>query len=72
MSIRVTVVADQMESALIAKRVTQSRAEAFIAVEAALNSMNHEELSDVMDKLESHFKELSNAISQAPTTTLPQ
>jgi charged multivesicular body protein 1 len=25
-----------------------------------------------MDKLESHFKELSNAISQAPTTAVPQ
>lgn len=79
MSARIDAVASRVQSALTTRRVTQSMAGVVKAMDAAMNSMNLEKISGLMDKFESQFEDLDvqssymeNAMSQTTTTTVPQ
>ncbi|XP_022918782.1 charged multivesicular body protein 1b [Onthophagus taurus] len=79
MSARVDAVASRVQSALTTRKVTSSMAGVVKAMDAAMNSMNLEKVSSLMDKFEQQFEDLDvqsgvmeNAMSQTTTTTIPQ
>lgn len=79
MSARVDAVASRVQTALTTRKVTQSMAGVVKAMDAAMKSMNLEQISGLMDKFESQFEDLDvqssymeNAMSQTTTTNVPQ
>lgn len=79
MSARVDAVASRVQSALTTRKVTQSMAGVVKAMDAAMKSMNLEQISGLMDKFEDQFEDLDvqssvmeNTMSSTVTTSVPE
>lgn len=79
MSARVDAVASKVQSAVTTRKVTNSMAGVVKAMDAAMQSMNLEKISNVMDKFEQQFEDLGvqtdvleNTMAQTTTTLIPQ
>jgi len=79
MASRVDAVSQRVQSAVSTKKVTQSMAGVVHSMEAAMKSMNLEQISNLMDRFETQFESLdvqtnvmSDAMSNTVTTATPQ
>lgn len=78
MSARVDAVAQRVQTAVTTKRVTQSMAGVVKAMDAAMQSMNLEKISALMDKFEKEFEDLDvqsqvmeGTMNSSSTLTVP-
>ncbi|OQV13106.1 Charged multivesicular body protein 1b [Hypsibius exemplaris] len=78
MSARIDAVSSRVQSAVATKKVTQSMAGVVKAMDAAMRSMNLEQISSLMDKFEQQFEDLDvqsqvmeGTMSAASTLTVP-
>ncbi|XP_055351156.1 charged multivesicular body protein 1b-like [Paramacrobiotus metropolitanus] len=78
MSARIDAVSSRVQSAVATKKVTQSMAGVVKAMDAAMRSMNLEQISALMDKFEQQFEDLDvqsqvmeGTMSNASTLTVP-
>lgn len=79
MSSRVDAVSQRVQTALTTKKVTHSMAGVVKSMEAAMKSMNLEQISNLMDRFEQQFESLdvqsnvmSDAMQSTTTMTTPQ
>eukprot|EP01136_Pigoraptor_vietnamica_P034871 Opistho-1_new@99356 len=79
MSSRIDAVASRVETAVRMKQVTKSMAGVVQAMERAAQSMNMEQMSNIMDKFEKQFEDLDvasqymeNSMSASTTLTVPE
>ncbi|RNA24084.1 Charged multivesicular body 1b [Brachionus plicatilis] len=79
MSSRVDAVSQRVQTALATKKVTHSMAGVVKSMEAAMKSMNLEQISNLMDRFEQQFESLdvqsnvmSDAMQSTTTMTTPQ
>jgi charged multivesicular body protein 1 len=79
MASRVDAVSQRVQSAVATKKVTQSMAGVVGSMEAAMKSMNLEQISNLMDRFESQFESLDvqtqvmgDAMQSSTTMTTPQ
>jgi charged multivesicular body protein 1 len=79
MSSRIDAVSQRVQSAVSTKKVTQSMAGVVNSMEAAMKSMNLEQISSLMDKFEQQFESLdvqtgvmSDAMQSTTTMAAPQ
>lgn len=78
MSARIDAVSSRVQSAVATKKVTQSMAGVVKAMDAAMRSMNLEQISTLMDKFEQQFEDLDvqsqvmeGTMSNASTLSVP-
>jgi len=78
MSAKVDATASRVQSAVAMKGVTKNMAQVVKGLDKAINSMNLEQVQNVMDKFESTFEDLDvqsstieQAMGQATTTSTP-
>eukprot|EP01137_Pigoraptor_chileana_P029701 Opistho-2@15207 len=79
MSSRIDAVASRVETAVRMKQVTKSMAGVVQAMERAAQSMNMEQMSNIMDKFEKQFEDLDvasqymeNSMGASTTLTVPE
>ena len=79
MSSRIDAVSQRVQAAVSTKKVTQSMAGVVRSMEAAMKSMNLEQISNLMDRFEREFESLDvqtsvmgDAMQSTTTMTTPQ
>jgi charged multivesicular body protein 1 len=79
MSARVDAVVSRVQTALTTRKVTTSMSGVVRSMDAAMKSLNLEQISALMDKFEKQFEDLDvqssymeNTMSQTTTTSVPQ
>jgi len=79
MGARVDAVVSRVQTALTTRKVTTSMSGVVRAMDAAMKSLNLEQISALMDKFEKQFEDLDvqssymeNTMSQTTTTSVPQ
>merc|ERR1712203_483553 len=79
MSVKVDAVASRVQSAVTMKGVAKNMGSVVKSLEKAVNSMELQKITEVMDKFESQFEDLDvhtsvmeNAMGTATTTTTPE
>jgi charged multivesicular body protein 1 len=79
MGARVDAVVSRVQTALTTRKVTTSMSGVVRSMDAAMKSMNLEQISSLMDKFEKQFEDLDvqssymeNTMSQTTTTSVPR